>query len=62
MSGWLWFWQIATEKVLGKKSHIHTFFMKCSVLYITAANLPSEVCSFLMTPEIRGTGWSSTDM
>ena len=35
-----------------KKSHAHTFFMKCSVLYITAANLPSEVFSFLMTPEI----------
>ena len=37
-----------------KKSHAHTFFMKCSVLYITAANLPSEVFSFLMTPEIEG--------
>lgn len=45
-----------------KKSPTHTFFMKCSVLYITAANLPSEVCSFLMTPEIQGTGWSSPDM
>jgi hypothetical protein len=35
-----------------KESHSHTFFMKCSVLYITAANMPSEVCNFLMTPEI----------
>lgn len=45
-----------------KKFHPHTFFMTCAVLYITAANLPSEVCSFLMTPEIRGTGWSWADM
>lgn len=35
-----------------KKSHAHTFFMKSSILYITVANLPSEVFSFLMTPDI----------
>ena len=58
MSRWSWFWQIATEEILEKKSHTHTFFMKCSILYITAANLLSEVFSFLMTPEIQGTGWS----
>lgn len=35
-----------------RKTHAHTFFMKSSILYITVANLPSEVFSFLMTPDI----------